>query len=244
METINIKFKFFLLFISILFSQFSIGQSFNDEKTSMINYVKRMYSSSPFEGAKLIEGVENSYYIAAISLAFNTNSLESNNAIAETKAQDASKKTFGEPCVKFEMLSTLTNNEKKNTTYLFSCQPLSVFMKETYEKQPFDGARIIAAPKNNYFVSVITLDKQKYASDSTMDRVALIKAKQQANALFNGSVISSDIIIKTDVASGNITSIEMIREQSMGFVEGLETLKKFPSNEKVVYIFHRELINK
>ena len=41
-----------------------------------------------------------------------------------------------------------------------------------------------------------------------------------------------------------VTSTEIIREQSMGFVEGLEILVKYTVNEKKVYIFYRELLNK
>jgi hypothetical protein len=203
-----------------------------------------MYNSSPFEGAKFVEGNEASYYIAAISLSNNTNSAEINNSLAERKAQEAVKITFAEPCVKFEMLTIITDDIKKTSTYLFSCQPLSDFVKAAYKKQPFNGAKIIAAPKCNYFISVIALETHKYTSESMMDRVALIKAKQQANTLFNGSIISSDIIIKTDNATSVTTSTEIIREQSMGFVEGLETLLKYTVNENKVYIFYRELLNK
>ena len=157
-------FNLFIIFTFITYNTFS--QSFNDGKTSMINYVNRMFNASPFEGAKLIEGLDNSYYVAAISLSFNTNSIESKNALAEKKAEQAAKITFAEPCIKFEMLSTILNETKKTTTYLFSCQPLSDFVKLAYKKQPFNGAKIIAAPKSNYFVSVIALDTQKYSSES------------------------------------------------------------------------------
>ena len=201
-----------------------------------------MYNSSPFEGARLIEGNEGSYYIAAISLLNNTILAEINNTLAVKKAQEVVKVSFAEPCIKFEMLSIITDDIKKSTTYLFSCQLLSDFVKAAYKKQPFNGAKIIAAPKCNYFVSVIALDTHKYTSESLMDRVALIKAKQQANTLFNGSIISSDVIMKTDETSSITTSTETIREQSMGFVEGIETLLKYAENENKVYIFYRELI--
>ncbi len=240
MEKIDLK--IFLFFFTICYSN-TYAQSFNDEKTSMVNFVKRMYNSSPFEGAKLIEGDESKYHIAAISLAFNTNTLESNNVIAERKAQEAGKKTFAEPCVKFEMLSSIIDSAKKITTYLFSCQPLSEFIKAAYLKQPFEGVKIISTPKINYYVSVVTLVPQKYTSETLMDRVASIKAKQQANILFNGAIISSDLIIKTD-SIGNTTSTEVIREQATGFVEGLEILSKYPVNEKTVYIFYGELNKK
>jgi len=232
----------FTMFFSFIVS--ASAQSFNTEKTSMINYVKRMYSLAPFEGAKLIEGDNGSYYVVAITIPNNSNSIDSINNITEIKAQDAAKITFAEPCIKFEMLSTISDDEKKVTTYLFSCEPLSEFIKTIYAKQAFDGAKIIATPKNNYFISVIALDSKKYTNESLKDRVALIKAKQQVNTLFNGSVISSDVIIKTEEKTGIITSTEIIREQSMGFVEGLETLAKFSSNEKSVYIFYNEITNK
>jgi hypothetical protein len=199
-----------------------------------------MYNLSPFEGAKLIEGDQNSYYVAAISLGYNTDSLEINKALAEIKAEEAAKITFAEPCVKFELLSLITDGKKKST-YLFSFYPLSDFIKSTYKKQPFNGAKIIAAPKINYFVSVIALDSQKYESESMMDKVASIKAKQQANVFFNGSVINSDMIIKIDGVSGSILSKEVISEQSIGFVEGLELLNKYHFNQNKVYIFYRKL---
>lgn len=231
-------------FLFILFSLLTKAQSFNDDKTSIINYVKRVFNASPFEGAKLIEGNEGTYHITAISLTNNTNSIEINIALAEKKAQVATKITFAEPCVKFEMLSTFRDSNKKITTYLFSCQPLSEFIKSAYKKEAFDGAKIISAPNKNYFVSLITLNPQKYPSESLMDRVALIKAKQQANTLFNGSTISSDVIIKTDEGTSITTSTEIIKEQSMGFVEGLESLLKYTENGNKIYIFYRELLNK
>jgi hypothetical protein len=231
-------FLFAMVYANLVFSQ-----SFNEEKTSMINYIKRMYNSSPFEGARLIEGDQVSYYVAAISLSNSASTPKNNNSTAEKKAQEAAKITFAEPCVRFEMLSMLSDSPKK-ITYLFSFQPLSEFIKVAYKKQAFNGAKIISAPKCNYFVSVIALSPSKYTSESMMDRVALIKAKQQANTLFNGSTISSDIIIKTDEASSITTSSEIIREQSMGFVEGLESLLKYTEGENKVYIFYSELLKK
>gem|GEM_PF-2233436 len=233
-----------LLIFFALHSSYSFPQSFSEDKTSMINYIKRMYNTAPFEGAKMLEGAENKFYIAAITLSASDNSNDKMNSLAEIKAQEIAKKTFAEPCIKFEMLSTIIN--EKTTTFLFSCQPLSEFVEIAYKKQPFDGAKIIAAPKSSYFISIVSLDNAKYTSTSIMDRVALIKAKQQANTLFNGSVISSDIIIYTEETSGSAKTqtTEIIKEQSMGFVEGLETLLKFDDNGKKVYTFFRELTTK
>ena len=228
-----------VIFFILIFTQVStFAQSYNADNATFVNFVKRMYTTSPFTGAKLVSGEEGSFYIAAINLPNNSNEQ------ASKKAHDAAKITFAEPCVKMEMLSTLPNEFNKSTTYLFSFQPLSTFIKDAYNKQAFTGAKIISAPLVNYFVSVISLDSQKYTSVSMMDRVALIKAKQQANTLFNGSTISSDMIIKTDEHANIVSSTEIIREQSMGFVEGLELLSKFSDNQNKVYIFYRELIKK
>jgi len=203
-----------------------------------------MYSVAPFEGAKLIEGDNGSYYIVAVTIPNNSNSIDSINNITKIKAQDAAKITFAEPCIKFEMLSTISDDIKKNTTYIFSCEPLSEFIKSSYSKQSFNGVKVIATQKIDYFISVVSLDPNKYANESLMDRLALIKAKQQANAFFNGSNISSDIIINTDEGSKKTTSTEIIKEQSMGFVEGLEILSKFSSNQQKIFIFYRELTSK
>jgi hypothetical protein len=79
-----------------------------------------------------------------------------------------------------------------------------------------------------------------------MDRVALIKSKQQANALFNGSTIQSDIIILTEQSQSGtkINSQEIIKEQTMGFVQGLENLLKFDFNEKKIFVYYRVLDSK
>jgi hypothetical protein len=240
-------FSYLFIVCFILGNIHCFSQSFNEEKTAMINYVKRMYTTSPFEGAKLIEGDEKNYYIVAISLTNDIKNTSEKQIInAENKAQEAAKNTFAEPCIKFEMLATIPDDGKKKTTFLFVCQPLSEFLTNAYKKQAFDGAKIIATPTVNYFISVVTLDNAKYTSSAMMDRVALIKAKSQANTLFNGSTITSDIVIYTgeNTRSNTTQTTEVFKEQAMGFVEGLENLLKFDSNEKKIYLFFRELTSK
>ena len=46
----------------------SFGQSFSSEKISAINFVKRVYASSPFEGVKKLEGETGNYYAVAVTL--------------------------------------------------------------------------------------------------------------------------------------------------------------------------------
>ena len=60
----KIKVTFFLLFIA--FS--SNSQSINDDKTSVTNFIKRMYNSAPFEGVKVIDDYDHQYFISVLSL--------------------------------------------------------------------------------------------------------------------------------------------------------------------------------
>jgi hypothetical protein len=55
----------------------------------------------------------------------------------------------------------------------------------------------LESEEGNFFISVISLEKAKYTSESTMMRVAQVKAQSQANTFFNGSTISSEFILKT-----------------------------------------------
>jgi len=58
----KIKITFFLLLIA--FSGFS--QSINDDKTSVTNFIKRMYNSAPFEGVKVIDDYDHQYFISVL----------------------------------------------------------------------------------------------------------------------------------------------------------------------------------
>lgn len=235
------KNKFTLIILLFIFcnQHKSTAQSFDEEKVAMTNFIKRMYQATPFEGGKLLEGEEVSYHIVAIS---STTNLPKEN---EKIAQDIASTAFAEPFIKFELIAQV-ENPSSGHKLLYYCQPLSKFIQKNYQKQPFDGAKIIASPGKNFFISVVSLDPSKYANQSLMDRVALIKSKQQANALFNGSIIQSDIIILTEQSQSGtkINSQEIIKEQTMGFVQGLENLLKFNFNEKKIFVYYRVLDSK
>ncbi len=146
--------------ITFIISNYSFGQSYNEEKTSMINFIKRMYINTPFEGVKIIEDY----------------------------------------------------NYK-------------------------------------YLVSVISLDKAKYTDHSTMNRVAQVKAQSQANTFLNGASINMEMVIKTsekiikDSTNTLVETIETIKQNSMGFTQGLELLSNFENSDtkRMVYIYIREI---
>lgn len=131
-------------------------------------------------------------------------------------------------------------NEDKNA--------LANFLKRMYESAPFDGVKVVEDYDRQYFISVVALEDDKYPSSSARDRVAQVKARQQANAYFNGSSITSQIeVITTEARGGGGTEVKIIdriNEQSLGFVEGLELLSGFKHQpDRSVYIFYRALSN-
>ena len=238
-SVINLKIIITTLLIIVLF-QNSQAQSFNDEKTSAINFVKRVYNSSPFEGVKKLEGETGNYYTVAVTLMnISKDSVLSVVSKAQSKAQVVAEQGFAEPCIRFEMIDRI---EKGNqNTYLFLCTTLDEFITEIIKKKSIDGARIISAPSNKYIVSTITLENIKYTTSEMRDKVAFMKAKQLVNTLVNGSTITSEQIIRTDESDKRteITNTEIVKERAMGFIQGLELLfgKEIKLN-KTTYVYY------
>ncbi|MDP3358140.1 MAG: hypothetical protein Q8S41_02215 [Lutibacter sp.] len=126
----------------------------------------------------------------------------------------------------------------------------SNFIKRMYTSKPFEGVKIIDDYDHKYLISVISLEKAKYTSESTMNRVAQVKTQSQANTFLNGATISMDIIITTKESkdsTNNITTIvetvEQIKQNSVGFSQGLELLTNFDNTDRLrmVFIYFREL---
>lgn len=126
---------------------------------------------------------------------------------------------------------------------------LANFLKRMYTTAPLDGVKVVDDYDSNYFISVVSLPNASYPSASARDRVAAVKARQQASTFFNGSNITSDLEIittqesKADSATTKVAITERLKETSMGFVDGMELLIGFPSADstRTVYIFYREL---
>lgn len=127
---------------------------------------------------------------------------------------------------------------------------LTNFVKRMYSAKPFEGVKIVDDYDHQYLVSVISLEKAKYTSEATMNRVAQVKAQSQANTFLNGSTISMDMVISTKetIDSTNKTTtivetLEQIKQNSMGFSQGLELLTNFDNADALhmVFIYAREM---
>jgi hypothetical protein len=126
----------------------------------------------------------------------------------------------------------------------------SNFIKRMYLSSPFEGVKIVDDYDHQYLVSVISLEKAKYTSESTMNRVAQVKAQSQASTFLNGATISMDMIITTKESkdsTNNVTTIvetvEQIKQNSVGFSQGLELLINFDNSDNLsmVFVYIREL---
>ncbi len=118
---------------------------------------------------------------------------------------------------------------------------LANFLVRMYENAPFDGVKAVEDYDNAYLMSVVKLDKDKYKSESVLNRVAAVKAMSQASRFFNGSSITDDMIIRTTESADGTSGTEItenIREHSVGYVKQLEHLTNFLSKDgQQVFIF-------
>ena len=125
------------------------------------------------------------------------------------------------------------------------------FIKRMYNSAPFEGVKVIDDYDHQYFISVLSLEKGKYPNESMMNRVAQVKGQSQANIFFNGSTISSDLVIKTtenkstDKPSTAVETIESFKENAMGFVKAMELLTNFEieDGKRILFIYFKELKN-
>ena len=127
---------------------------------------------------------------------------------------------------------------------------LTNFIKRMYTSKPFEGVKIVDDYDHQYLISVISLEKAKYSSESIMNRVAQVKAQSQASTFLNGVTISMDMVITTKEfkdSTNNVKTIvetvEQIKQNSVGFSQGLELLTNFDNtdNLRMVFIYIREL---
>lgn len=122
---------------------------------------------------------------------------------------------------------------------------LTNFLVRMYKHATFD-VKVVEDYDNHYLVSVVILDSAKYGgNESTMLRVASVKAMSQASRYFSGSNIKADLIITTkEDAAGNASTeiIEKIKENSIGYVNQLEHLSNFTNDEgKQVFLYVKQI---
>ena len=122
---------------------------------------------------------------------------------------------------------------------------LTNFLKRMYQHATFD-VKVVEDYDHHYLVSAVVLDPAKYGgNESTMMRVASVKAMSQASRYFNGSSITADLLITTkEDTDGNANTeiIEKIKENTVGYVNQLEHLSNFTNDEgKQVFLYMKQI---
>ena len=122
---------------------------------------------------------------------------------------------------------------------------LTNFLIRMYKHAPYD-VKVVNDYSDNYLVSAVVLDPAKYGgNESTMMRVASVKAMSQASRYFNGSSITADLLITTkEDADGNANTeiIEKIKENTVGYVNQLEHLSNFTNDDgKQVFLYMKQI---
>ena len=138
------------------------------------------------------------------------------------------------------MILLLSGLPAKAQSYNAERTALTNFLVRMYNNAPFEGVKVVDDYDNAYLLSVLSLDKSKYPNESAMNRVASVMAMSQASRFFNGSNITSEMIIRTSEksdGSGDTEIIENIKENSVGYVKQLEMLTNFPSKDDGWQVF-------
>ena len=138
------------------------------------------------------------------------------------------------------LILLLSGLSAKAQSYNAERTALTNFLVRMYNSAPFEGVKVVDDYDNTYLLTVLTLDKSKYPNESTINRVASVKAMSQASRFFNGSNITSDIIIRTSEKSDGSSDteiIENIKENSVGYVKQLEMLTNFPAKDDGWQVF-------
>ena len=143
-------------------------------------------------------------------------------------------------------LVTLLNISAFAHNFNVDMTALSKFVQRMYTATPFEGVKLLEDYDNQYLLSVIVLDPAKYGNnESTMTRVASVKAMSEASRFFNGSRITSDLVITTkEDGKSNVTTemLEKINEKSIGYIKSLSQLTNFSNaDNKQVFIYYKQL---
>jgi hypothetical protein len=127
------------------------------------------------------------------------------------------------------------------------------FVRRVYNSQPFNGVKVLHAQDGlDYLISVVELKIDLSKSESIQSRIASVKAKAYASQYINGSNVSTEVLVVAteerikDSVINKTTIQEILKENSVGFVDFMELLTNFGTSDgsKTVYVFYRELKRK
>lgn len=107
--------KNLLFILVVLVSIRSYGQGFSDEKVSLTNFIKRMYTAKPFEGVKIVDDYDHQYLVSVVSLEKAKYTSEAiMNRVAQVKAQSQASTFLNGATISMDMI--ITTKESKDSS--------------------------------------------------------------------------------------------------------------------------------
>lgn len=107
--------KTFFIITMFLVSGITYAQSFNEDKTAFTNFIKRMYTATPFEGVKIIDDFDHQFIVSVITLEKAKYTNESMiMRVAQVKAQSQVSAFLNGSNISMDMIIKTT--EKKDST--------------------------------------------------------------------------------------------------------------------------------
>jgi hypothetical protein len=96
----------------LLLPQCVIGQSYDDKKKNLANFISRMFNSQPFEGVKIIEDFGDEYLISALTLdKAKFKDLTTMNRVAQVKSQSQASTFLNGAEITMEFVITTTDKK-------------------------------------------------------------------------------------------------------------------------------------
>lgn len=87
-----------------------MGQSYNTERTTLAQFLTRMYKNAPFEGVRVVEDYEHTYLMSVLSLdvsKYNGN-ISTMNRVASVKAMSQASRFFNGSTITDDLVIRIT----------------------------------------------------------------------------------------------------------------------------------------
>jgi hypothetical protein len=110
----DLHLKTTLIFLVLTINGFTtFSQSFNDDKITFGNFLKRMFTATPFEGIKIVDDYNQSYLVSVITLDKSKyTSMSVMNRVAQVKAQSQANTFINGSSISSDLI--IKTSEKKS----------------------------------------------------------------------------------------------------------------------------------
>ena len=116
MKNTHLKLSLIILILTLNgFTAFS--QSFNEDKIAFGNFLKRMFTSMPFEGIKIVDDYTQNYLVSVITLDKSKyTSMSVMNRVAQVKAQSQANTFINGSNISSELIIKTSEKKSKYST--------------------------------------------------------------------------------------------------------------------------------